>query len=233
MIRLCCLMLISVLCFFCKKESKNISANGNETCLKNSAIPVGPFTPVNTDYNKNHCGYLPLGKKNYWVYVDSVFNATGFQYAKIDTVRFDVTSITSDSTIWWSQSTPTSVMYPRYLYSMDSTTYVLAGAWGYNATKWFYSIPLDSTNEDCRSTDVSSFCIAKKMTSPVIVPAGSFTNCMYYEKLGFHGNGINSAIWFKPGIGGLRSVTYLGSTWGILTGQLLRTSTLIGYFIEQ
>ncbi len=200
--------------------------------MRNTTVPVGPFNPVNIDHDKNHCGYLPLGKKNYWVYLDSVFNGSGFQYSQLDTVRFTVNSITTDSVIWWSQSSQTNFAYPKYLYSTDSTTYVLAGAWGYNAVKWFYTIPGETANEDCHSTDVSSICIAKKHNIPVIVPAGSFTNCMYYEKLGFYGNLANTAIWFKAGVGVLRSEVYLGSTWGVLTGSLLRTSTLVKYFIE-
>src|SRR3569832_696107 len=117
------LFLLFLFAIACNKTNTTLQETG---CTQNTAIPFGVYVPAShtpINYNTNHCGYMPLGKKNYWIYLDSFFSAGTFVRTVIDTVRFTITTQTPDGTIWWSRVLSINsggVGLPDYLYSTDS-----------------------------------------------------------------------------------------------------------------
>lgn len=227
--QLLCLLLLMI--FSCNREDKDIEHKG---CIPNTQIPTGTYglsSNVIVSYNGNHCGYLPLSKKNYWIYTDSSTDANGqLQFKTTDTLRFLVTSRTPDGIIWWSRVPGTAnfaLGYDSYFYSTDSTTYTISKQYGDDiGIKWFYAIKNSPTAEDLYYSDVSSPCNAQRLSNNVTVPAGSFSNCMFFVKTNVWGNGIEYKIRYKPGLGILRCEASLGT-------RIVYTSTLINYYIEQ
>ena len=223
------LSVLTVVSLSCQRERSEVFT----TCVQSSQTPSGyqssDFVEVN--YNQNHCGYLPLGKKNYWIYLDSSFSASGqFQNSFLDTVRFTKTFRTPDGIIWWSTDGPQSVVslagYPKYNYSTDSIVYgTTIYHVGMAGCKWFYSIGNSSLqSENISYSDLSSPCYAQRITTSVQVPAGSFSDCTFFNKKLVYGTGIELSTWFKPGVGVLRTDMFLGSR--------VSTAWLISYHIE-
>jgi hypothetical protein len=225
-------LFIFVVCIVgCKKQAVPRQA----ACTTSTQIPGGYNTSSFTEvtYNQNHCGYLPLGKNNYWIYLDSIFDVNGqFQRSFLDTIRFTKTYQTPDGIIWWSLDRPGELInnyagYPKYNYSTDSIAYGTAFAWGGSSGyKWFYSIGSSfSLSESIPYSDVNSPCNAQRVNTPIQVPAGNFLNCIFFNKKLVYGTGVEFSTWFKPGVGVLRTDMFLGS---------VRTSTawLVSYYIE-
>ncbi len=182
------------------------------------------FTAVN--YDKNHCGYFPLSKKNYWVYLDSNFNNnTGvFINTLIDTLRFIETRQSPDGIIWWHPNI-FGIVLP-FMYSTDTLVYTLGNNWGGKpAVKWFYPIQSDSAIDGSNYTDIVGVSKAYKINSTVTVPAGSFSDCILYQKLVTFPSVLETI--FKPGIGVLRFKQYDHAT-----SKLYKISTLLTYHLE-
>lgn len=224
----CLLLLLVISCRRANTDSNQVA------CTPNTLIPGGYLTPLTSaiSYNTNHCGLLPLGKNNYWVYLDSVFDATGqFQRSLKDTVRFSVTYQTPDGIVWWSRpyrADTTVIGFDTYMYSTDSTVYTIAKGWGGGrGTKWFYTInTLTGLSEQINYADMDSPCFAQKIASPFTVPAGTFFDCMYFTKQRTWATGIELRTWYKNGAGMLRTEGYLNNI-------VFRSSTLLSYYIEQ
>lgn len=229
-----CTGIMVILVTACKKTNNNAEEPEEDTrCVQSISIPANyphsAFTPIT--YNRNHCGYLPLGKQHYWVYTDSIFDSNGqFQSTLTDTTRFSKTYQTPDSIIWWSyQYRGAGIGLPAYLYSTDSTAYgALSAEGGKKGMKWFYSFPGDSLYEYCNFTDQTWECFAKKIPGTVTVPAGSFSGTMFYRKALIGGSSYAELL-FKPGVGMLRGVTYFKPAGSPAIVQ--RTSVLRSFFI--
>ena len=170
---------------------------------------------------------MPLGRKNYWVYLDSLYDDNGqFTMTRIDTLRFTQTHRSPDSLIWWSPNKWKGFLH--YNYSTDSVLYTLGSRWGFGLQlPWAYPISQDSLETDCPYSDHSTFCKAWKIPGTVSVPAGNFTQCIRFLKKWFIGQDIDFD--FKPGVGVLKFRFY------VITGNqrtYLQTSTLLSYHIE-
>ncbi|HNU87481.1 MAG TPA: hypothetical protein PKJ94_04300 [Ferruginibacter sp.] len=232
-------LVILVVIFGCKKDYTSNKAEGcthpTPTKVPKTFYNLGANPMPEVQYQQSHCGYLPLGKNNYWVFLDSMFDyQTGqFQYSVIDTLRFTKTLQTYDSIIWWvpefSNYTTDYKGYYDRMYSTDSTLYTLSeGAFGYKQTViWGRILVTDSVYSRPRWSDAGMFeCTDLKLHSPVVVPAGTFTDCSLFVKV------WNRRSWqyvyIKPGIGVLRSI----SKWDPSGNFIARTSTLLSYHIE-
>ena len=226
--------ILSILISGCKRNDAIIKNPDSQpvvrNCITSTQIPPGyPLSSLNLiDYNNSHCGYMPLGKKNFWVYLDSIYDNNGlFMETRLDTLRFIKTYQSPDSIIWWTPNT--FIGFLKYNYSTDSALYTLGSRWGYGLSlKWVYSISTDSTREDCAYSDYPTECKAWKINNPVIVPAGTFQNCYWYSKIWLLAQTID--FYFKPGVGVLKFWFYYRSPTGIITP--LKTSTLLSYYFE-
>lgn len=181
---------------------------------------------IKTDYNKNHCGYFPLSRNNYWVYLDSLYDNNGiFVKTVIDTLRFTKTYQAPDSIIWWEPNINPGVL--RFMYSTDSVCYALGG--GDNGgihLRWFYPIASDSTVEWPHFSHSTFLGKAYKINTTITTPAGNFSDCLFYQKLLFiSGNPMD--ITFKPYIGILKFKHY-----NYLTTRPYKISTLLAYHLE-
>lgn len=101
------LFLYLTMIFGCYKDGGiNVVTKG---CLHPTPTKIPPRSynystyPLEVTYQQSHCGYLPLGKKNYWVYLDSAFDYYTGQFLNtyIDTLRFKKTYRGTDSIVWW------------------------------------------------------------------------------------------------------------------------------------
>lgn len=234
------IMLTAALLYFgCQKEEQ-LQKKGNECThpiptrvpLTAYNLRVNPLAPV--QYDQSHCGYLPLGKNNYWVYRDSLFDyQTGqFQSTLIDTLRFKKTYQSEDSIIWWEPSA--SILYKGYfdkVYSVDTTVYIMApGSFGY---RWpipvFFPTGTDSAAKMYRWDDVFfTYTIGKKISINITVPAGSFSNCFLFTTASdFQPSPPGSYRYVVPGVGIIKFKAI-----NLQTGYTTYTSELLSYHIE-
>lgn len=191
-----------------------------------------PLNPV--QYDQSHCGYLPLGKNNYWVYRDSLFDyLTGqLQSTLIDTLRFKKTYQSEDSIIWWEPAA--TLLYKGYfdkVYSIDTTVYIMSpGSFGW---RWpipiFFPTGVDSSAKMYRWDDVFfTYTIGKKLNTNVTVPAGSFSNCyLFTTARDFQPTTPGSYKYAVPGIGIIKNKAI-----NVQTGFVTYTSELLSYHIE-
>ena len=240
-------LLFLTVVFGCKKDGKiDVVTNACHHPIPTRIAPkhyrFGPDFPVKVDYSQSHCGYLPLGKKNYWVYRDSAFDYyTGqFQSTYIDTLRYTETHRGTDSIVWWLPDLyvlrfpPYFKGLPDYVYSTDTVLYTISyggGVGGTPTAKWFTTFYTDSISSgqiwDDTGGTLGSY--GYKHNTPVTVPAGIFENCVYYRQTFDHRNNNSGLhIYVKPGVGIIKSKSIGGATGIILT----RTSTLLSYHIE-
>lgn len=222
---------ITIYLISCKKQT----AQQNNNCTINTLEPSAVYTTtadfMEIDYTASHCGYLPLSKKNYWVYLDSIFDATGqFQNTVTDTLRFTKTYRTPDGIIWWSvgagRGLAASSGYSIYNYSTANISFgTTINFGGKSGIKWYYAINTPSVTDTLPYSDLSSPCYAEKLNTPIQTPAGNFSGCMFFNKKMVYGTSIELSSWFKPEIGSVKTDL-------IQNGVRFRTSTLVSYHIE-
>ncbi len=225
--------------FGCQKDNTNENV-GNCPHPIPTKIPPRVYTfntsfPVEVTYQQSHCGYLPLGKNNYWVFLDSLFdyNTGQFQNTLIDTLRFERTYRALDSIVWWEPKVPSFPAHYKGYNSMMYSTDTVLYTWGDGgpgtlpAVKWCYPLYTDSSHTYPTWGDTGYFeSLGYKLYTPVTVPAGVFQNCFLFIQR-WNGRG-GLYIYVKPGTGILKSRSVGGATGYILT----RTSTLLSFHIE-
>lgn len=235
--------------FGCNKDS-GINVVTNE-CIHPTPTKIPPRSynfsttfPLEITYQQSHCGYLPLGKKNYWVYLDSAFdyNTGQFLNTYIDTLRFVKTYRGTDSIVWWFPDLyslkfpPYNKGFPDYLYSTDTALYTIStggGPGGTPTAKWFSTLYTDSVYyfQFWDDTGLTFESFGYKVYSSITVPAGMFENCFFFKQRfnnGFVNNNSGKYIYVKPGVGIIKSKWIGGATGNIL----IRISTLLSYYIE-
>lgn len=240
-------LLFLTLIFGCNKDGEfNIVTNECTHPTPTKIPPKGYIYattyPLEVTYQQSHCGFLPLGKKNYWVYRDSSFDRNTGQFLNtyIDTLRFEKTYRGTDSIVWWSPN-PYSVNFPPYykgypdfVYSTDTVLYTISWSGGVGGTptaKWLTAFNTDSihTGQHWDDTGGSLETFGYKFNPPITVPAGVFENCYFYKlRFGYGNNNRGIYIYVKPGVGIIQSKSIGGATGNILTN----TSTLLNYHIE-
>lgn len=179
-----------------------------------------------------HCGLLPLSTKNYWVYEDSIFNNGVLLRVQFDTLRFTTTRRSApDGLIWWEPSL--SVGLPSIIYTNDSAFFTLADrlfAPGMMDARKEYAIPAgDSARYLTSFEDIAAFGRSIRLSEPVESPAGSFTDCIYFEKNARFFR--RDQLFFKPGIGIIKYIQEKAPA-GSPTIKLQQVSTLVAVHIE-
>jgi hypothetical protein len=198
----------------CGKEAGMISKTAR--CVQNSMKPVFGTNNFNNlpDYNYDStvCGLLPLGKNYQWIYRDSLFDNTGqFTETRMDTLRVEKTVVSlMDKSVSWKMNAARSKGIPSYIYTTDSVLYFIDRPYNYNsnsafiATEWLKIYSSDSVTKFSFVSDYGYRETIKKLSAPVKVPAGVFTNCIQNSKFT---TGVEVII-FKPELGVVKYTKY-------------------------
>lgn len=207
-----------------------------EPCIAQNENPSGRSynndSVVAFNCTSKHCGFIPLSTRNYWVYEDSVYADGVFQRVQYDTLRFSTTwKSLSDGLVWWEGSI--NVGLPERLYANDSALFRLQDRIFIqgikDAKKDFSLFPGDSVRYLTSFDDVAANGRSLKLSSPVKSPAGTFGDCIYFEKNSR--NYRKDQVYFKPGIGVLRYVHEMAPP-GTPFLKLQQVSNLVAYHIE-
>ncbi len=205
-------------------------------CIEQKVNPTGRSYSTDSlvEYNctEKHCGFLPLSTKNYWVYEDSVFSNGVFVKVQMDTLRFNTTyKSLQDGLIWWKPNM--GIGLPRLLYTNDSSFFAanesLLMPEFTNTRKDYGLFAGDSVKYLGSFEDVAAQCRSLKIETSIKIPAGSYSNYLYFEKNArFFGR---DQLYYKPGIGILKYVQER-ATPGSPQIKLLKVCTLVSYHIE-
>jgi len=220
----------------CQKETGFTAPAIAESCPVQVDDPSGRFYSSDSlipfPNSKKTCGLLPLNKKDYWIYKDSIFNNGTFTKVQYDTLRFINTwQSHPDNLVWWETSI--SIGLPQLLYITDSSIFDIESnlltPGMVSAQKTFGLFAGDSILYWDNFEDIAAFGRSVKLNENINTPAGSFDNCILIEKSSPHYQ--KNQVYFKPGFGVLKYVfekAPIGS--GVL--QLQQVSTLIGFHFE-
>ncbi len=224
-----CLLIVS-----CQKDF-NFEEKA-EPCELQTANPAGRFysTENVVDYicTSKHCGIIPLSKKNYWIYEDSIFSDGLFQKVQLDTLRyFSNLKTVTDDLIWWKSNK--FIGLPQVLFANDSSFYGLTDRLFapniMDAKKDFGLFEGDSIKYLTSFEDAAAFGTSKKIETGIAIPAGKFSNYLYFEKNARDFR--KDQVFFKPGIGVLKYIRE-AAIMGQRIIKLEQISTLISYHIE-
>ncbi|MEO6611275.1 MAG: hypothetical protein ABIT05_04050 [Chitinophagaceae bacterium] len=220
----------------CMKEDFTPLAVLAEPCKVQTDNPSGrsyvDYAVLSYDCTDKHCGMLPLSTENYWIYLDSVYINGEFSTARYDTLRYTTTYKTlPDGLVWWQSNI--NVGLPDRLYSNDSALFKLEDrlfTTGITDAKKEYSLfPGDSLRYLASFEDAAAIGRSLKLQGPYKIPAGSFSNCFYFEKNAR--NYRRDQVYFKPGIGVLKYIREKAPL-GQRDILLEQVSTLVAFHIE-
>jgi len=207
-----------------------------EPCEIQSDNPAGRSyesdSVVSVACTSKHCGIIPLSIKNYWIYLDSLFNDGVLVQIRYDTLRYTSTwkSLT-DGLVWWQGNMPVGL--PDMIYANDSSLFGMGDRMftpGIKDAKKEYGLfPGDSVKYLTSFEDAAAIGRSLKINSEVMTPAGTFSECMYVEKNAR--NYRKDQVLFKPGIGVLKYI-HEKAPMGTITIKLQQVSTLVAYHIE-
>lgn len=183
-------------------------------------------------YTGKHCGFLPISSKSYWVYQDSLFDNGTYLKTQFDTLRFStVYKTTTDNLLWFEPSM--EVGLPSRLYSNGETIYQLEQRFFadciWDASKEFSVPDGDSARYLTHFDDNAAFGRSVKMAETIKTPAGSFTDCILFEKdAKFY---RKDQVYFKPGLGVVKYISEKAQM-GSPFIKLQQISTLVKYYTE-
>lgn len=181
---------------------------------------------------EKHCGILPLSAGSYWIYEDSVFDNGIFMRVQLDTLRFTRTYLSvSDRLVWWESDT--YVGLPQRLYCNDSAIfYTQQRQYSpdlVDAKKDYSLFPGDSLRYLANFEDMAASGRSLKISGVVGTPAGSFNDCIYFEK---HARNFRKdQVYFKPGVGVLKYIQEKAPM-GTRELKLQHIMTLVAFHIE-
>ena len=206
-----------------------------EPCELQTANPTGKSYAADSvvKYNciSKHCGILPLSTKNYWVYEDSIFNYGVFVKVQYDTLQYTSKKSLTDGLTWWEGNL--SVGLPDLLYANDSTFFGLEDRLftpGYMDVKKDYSLfPGDSIKYLTSFEDAAAQGRSLKMENSLVTPAGTFANCLYFEKNARYYR--KDQVYFKPGVGVIKYIQEKAPM-GQRVIRLQQISTLVAIHFE-
>ncbi|MBK5273153.1 MAG: hypothetical protein JJE22_19300 [Bacteroidia bacterium] len=230
------LIIGSIFLSACRKETSFVPPEIAESCQTQTAIPSGRSynsdSVVAVNYNKKVCGFLPLSKKNYWIYRDSIFNNGTFLKVQYDTLRYTSTFRSlSDSLIWWESNI--SVGLPLRLYTTETSLFEIENRFFnpefIDAKKSYSLFEGDSTRYLSNFEDNAAFGRSVKIKNAINTTAGSFTDCILFEK-----NALDyriDQVYFKPGFGVIKYFMSK-SPFGSKEIKLQQVSTLVAFHFE-
>lgn len=226
----------AILLSACRKESMEMPPIPDEPCIAQTANPAGRSYTTDSvvayTCTSKHCGFMPLSTKNYWIYEDSVFNDGVFVRVQFDTLRYTTTyKSLSDDLVWWQSNI--SVGLPDRLYANDSAFYSIQDRMFIvgmmDARKDFSLFPGDSLRYLANFDDIAAFGRSLKLSTTIKSPAGSFSDCLYFEKNARSYR--KDQVFFKPGIGVIKYIHEMAPM-GSPFIKLQQISTLVSYHIE-
>jgi hypothetical protein len=193
---------------------------------------------TDTNFTGSICGLLPLSKNNWWAYNDSTFdNAGNFISRTYDTLKVAaIKKSLADKSIWWvmtnTQNNVTKNGIPgTHVYSTDAVLYTLgygfADPMEFNP---FYTSPwletaTDTITKGYWESDVPYLATTYPLGQPVVVKAGSFSNCYKTVKDLYS---YTQEIIYKPGVGIISNKIYPKPN-GSSNGVLPFSSELVNY----
>lgn len=207
-----------------------------ESCILQITNPAGRSYPkdsvIGYDCNGKFCGLMPMSIKNYWIYEDSVFLDGIFVKVQYDTLRYtDTYKSFPDGLIWWESKTEVGLPY-RILVNDSSFIKLEERFFTPNildAKKDFSLFPGDSIRYLTSFTDAAAIGRSLRITTKVVSPAGSFDECIYFEKNAR--NFRRDQVYFKPGLGVIKYFQEKAPL-GSRDVKLQQISTLIKFHIE-
>jgi hypothetical protein len=220
----------------CTKNDLLLPIADVKPCEHQSANPTGRSyaaeSVVNYNCTQKHCGILPLSNKNYWVYQDSIFNNGVFAKVQNDTLRFLTQKMSlADGLVWWEGSI--SVGLPDVLYANDSSFFGIEDRLFIpdivDVKKEFGLFPGDSLRQLTSFEDVIAQGRSLKLDYPLVTPAGTFGDCLYFEKNARYFR--RDQVFFKPGLGVVKYVQEKAPS-GSRILKLQQVSTLVSVHIE-
>lgn len=201
----------SILFSACRKDILSPQYETAKPCVAQIENPAGRSyssdSVVDFTCAEKHCGMLPLSSKNYWIYEDSVFNNGVFVRVQFDTLRFNSNKVSlEDGLVWWTSNI--NVGLPATLYTNDSAFFNISDRLfmpGVKDVRKDYSLfPGDSIKYLANFDDNAANGRSIRLKAPVATPAGTFDNCIYFEKNAR--NFRRDQVYFKPGLGVLKYI---------------------------
>jgi hypothetical protein len=226
----------SLLFSACRKDAFDPQPAPAAPCEFQTENPAGRSYSAESvvDYTcvDKHCGIIPLSSKNYWVYQDSIFNNGVFVKVQIDTLRYSSNKISlADGLVWWEGNL--NVGLPNTLYANDSAFFIISDRLftpGIKDVKKDYALfPGDSVKYLANFDDVAAQGRSIRLYNPAISPAGSFDNCIYFEKNAR--NYRRDQVFFKPGLGVIKYIQEKAPP-GSPFIKLQQVSTLVSVHFE-
>lgn len=224
----------------CKKEKDlTIDPPAEEVaavCIPQTGNPTGrSYTTAEVEAytcTSSHCGFMPLSRKNYWVYQDSIFNNGVFERVQLDTLRFTQNWLSkTDGLVWWESNI--SVGLPEVFYSNDSTIFKMEDRMFtddmLDVRKEFALSAGDSARYITSFSDNAAICRSIKMSSTLQTPAGNFSDLVYFDKNAPYFR--RDQVFFKPGVGVVKYIQEK-AVMGNPSIKLQQVSTLVGYHLE-
>ncbi len=235
-------LILGSVCFLsCKKEDlfelpPPVQEKIPVTCINQTENPAGRTYDSDSLVGylclEKHCGLMPLSAKGYWIYEDSVFNDGNFQRVQMDTLRFKRTyRSVSDGLVWWESDV--YVGLPQRLYTNDSAIFYtqqqLHNPDRVDAKKDYSLFAGDSLRYLAGFDDIAASGRSLKLPGAVNTPAGTFDDCIYFEK---HArNYRKDQVFFKPGVGVLKYIQEKAPM-GTRILKLQNILTLVAFHIE-
>lgn len=187
---------------------------------------------VSYNCTDKHCGILPLSVKNYWVYEDSIYSYGTLLRVQFDTLRYAYTKKSmEDGLIWWQGNL--TIGLPDMLYANDSAFFKIGDRMftpGIKDARKDYPVPAgDSVKYLTSFDDIAANGRSVRLKTPVTSPAGSFEDCIYFEKNARFFR--RDQLFFKPGIGVIKYIQEKAPPGNPLL-KLQQVSTLVAVHIE-
>jgi len=166
------------------------------------------------------------------VYEDSVFDNGVFLRVQLDTLRYMSTQKSlPDGLIWWESNI--TVGLPERLYANDSAFFTMTERLFspdiMDAKKDFNLPSGDSVRYLTSFEDAAANGRSVKLQTAVVTPAGTFKDCIYFEKNAR--NYRKDQVFFKPGLGVVKYIQEKAQP-GSMSVKLHQVSTLVAMHIE-
>ena len=230
------LLILSTFFSACRKENFAPVEDTDIPCLLQTANPAGRSyladSVVSYKCADKFCGILPLSTKNYWVYLDSIFNNGVLLRVQLDTLRYSTTiKSLADGLVWWEGNL--FIGLPETLYANDSAFFRLSDrlfSQDVKDVRKDFSIPSgDSLKYLANFEDAAAQGRTLKLKTAIKTAAGTFNNCVYFEKNApFY---LKDQVYFKPGLGVIKYIQEKAPM-GERFIKLQQISTLVAVHIE-
>lgn len=230
------LLIGSIFLIACRKGDFLLPVSKDKPCELQKGNPLGKSyasdSVVDFQCFERHCGIMPLSSKNYWVYEDSFFTDGVFSKVQFDTLRYLTTKKSQpDGLVWWEGNI--SVGLPDIMYANDSSFFNLSDRLFtpdiMDVKKEFGLFPGDSLKYLTSFEDAAAMGRSLKFDSPIQTPAGTFNDCLYFEKNAR--NYRKDQVYFKPGLGVVKYIMEKAPI-GQRVIKLQQVSTLVSVHIE-